>query len=77
MFTAAIVLGSVGDLSAVWQLADIFNGLMALPNLLALLLLSPQALELMRPWTAPGSRTGAARTKNGGRLSRDGRRVRQ
>ena len=77
VFTAAIVLGSVGDLSAVWQLADIFNGLMALPNLLALLLLSPQALELMRPWTAPGSRTGAARTKNGGRLSRDGRRVRQ
>ena len=50
VFLAMIVLGSVGDLQAVWQLADIFNALMALPNLCALLLLSPQALPLLGAW---------------------------
>ncbi|BDF70817.1 sodium:alanine symporter [Oscillospiraceae bacterium] len=49
-FLLAVVGGSVGDLSAVWQMADIFNGLMALPNLAALLLLSPEALKLLRNW---------------------------
>ena len=50
-FLAAIAAGSVGDVAAVWQLADIFNGLMALPNLCALLALSPEALALLRRWT--------------------------
>lgn len=46
-FLLAIVLGSVGDLSATWLLVDLSNGLMALPNLLALLLLSREAAELI------------------------------
>lgn len=50
IFLVMVVLGSVGDLSSVWQLADIFNGLMALPNLIALLLLTPEALSLLRGW---------------------------
>ncbi|MEG0321439.1 MAG: alanine:cation symporter family protein, partial [Oscillospiraceae bacterium] len=45
VFMAVIVVGSVGDLAAVWQLADVLNGLMALPNLVALLLLSPEVLR--------------------------------
>ncbi|HIY21906.1 MAG TPA: alanine:cation symporter family protein [Candidatus Flavonifractor merdigallinarum] len=49
-FLGAIVAGSTGELGAVWQLADLWNGLMALPNLTALLLLTPQALKLLRPW---------------------------
>ena len=40
IFLCAIVLGSVGDLSAVWLLVDLSNGLMAIPNLISLLLLS-------------------------------------
>jgi len=36
-----VYVGSVFSLSLVWGLADIFNGLMALPNLVALILLSP------------------------------------
>ena len=32
------------------MLADIFNGLMALPNLCTLLLLSPEALRLLGAW---------------------------
>ena len=57
-FLAAIVAGSVGDVAVVWQLADIFNGLMALPNLCALLALSPEALSLLKRWTE--AKTGAA-----------------
>jgi len=36
-----VYVGSVFSLDLVWNLADIFNGLMALPNLIALILLSP------------------------------------
>ncbi len=49
-YLVMIVVGSVGESAAVWQLTDIFNGLMALPNLLALLALGGEALELLRPW---------------------------
>ncbi len=52
IFPAAIVLGAVGDLTAVWELVDLFNGLLAIPNLLALALLSPEALYLLRSWLA-------------------------
>ncbi len=45
-FLAGVALGAAADVTAVWQLADLFNGLMALPNLTALLLLSPQVLEV-------------------------------
>jgi len=50
IFLLCVVLGSMGDVSLIWQLADICNGLMALPNLLALLLLSPEALHLLKTW---------------------------
>lgn len=47
-FSAACVLGAVSDLRLVWSLSELFNGLMALPNLTAVLLLSPQAADLLR-----------------------------
>jgi len=43
LFLVCILLGSVGDLSDVWALSDIGNGLMALPNLFALAVLLPEA----------------------------------
>ncbi|GHU62756.1 sodium:alanine symporter [Clostridia bacterium] len=42
LFLFFIVLGSVMELDLVWKLADIFNGLMAIPNLIALILLHKQ-----------------------------------
>jgi len=39
-FVLLLIPGAVVDLNAVWAIADIFNGLMSLPNLLALVLLS-------------------------------------
>lgn len=47
-YLAMIVLGCLGDVTAVWQLVDVIDGLLALPNLTALLLLSPAALGLIR-----------------------------
>lgn len=52
VFLAFLVLGSAGEVGAVWQVADICNGMMALPNLAALFLLAPEALDLLRRWTA-------------------------
>lgn len=51
VFLGVIVVGCLGDLTVVWQLVDVFNGLLAAPNLLALLLLSPEALRLIKKYT--------------------------
>ena len=40
IFIVAVFFGSVMSLSVVWNLADIANALMAIPNLIAILLLS-------------------------------------
>jgi len=47
-FLSACVWGSVAPSELVWQLVDLFSALMALPNLTALLFLSPQALNLLQ-----------------------------
>ncbi len=41
LWVAAIPLGAMAQLNFIWLLADTLNALMALPNLIALLLLSP------------------------------------
>jgi AGCS family alanine or glycine:cation symporter len=41
LFTFFVCVGAVVKLELVWAVADIFNGLMAFPNLLGLILLSP------------------------------------
>lgn len=41
IFTIFVAIGALINLDLVWGIADIFNGLMALPNLVALLLLTP------------------------------------
>jgi AGCS family alanine or glycine:cation symporter len=40
IFLAAVFAGSIISLDTVWTLADVFNALMAIPNLFALILLS-------------------------------------
>jgi len=44
----AIPLGAVMDLELLWLIADVLNGLMAIPNLIALLLLSPVVFKLTK-----------------------------
>ncbi len=48
LWLAAIPLGALGKLNTIWSVADVMNGLMALPNLMALLLLSPVVFRLSR-----------------------------
>lgn len=40
VYTIAVFFGAVMSLSLVWDLADLFNGLMAIPNLISLIALS-------------------------------------
>jgi len=40
LYIAAVFIGPYMTVAAVWQIADIFNGLMAIPNLIALLALN-------------------------------------
>ena len=40
VWVAATFIGAVTSLQVVWAVADVFNGAMAIPNLIALVLLS-------------------------------------
>jgi AGCS family alanine or glycine:cation symporter len=46
-----VMAGSVAALETVWKVADVAMGLMALVNLVAILLLSPTAIKVMRDYT--------------------------
>ncbi len=52
LWVLAIPLGAVMKLDRVWLIADTLNAFMALPNLVALLLLSPVVLKLTRDYFA-------------------------
>jgi AGCS family alanine or glycine:cation symporter len=56
LWVAAVLAGSVLTLKAVWSFADVANGLMAVPNLIALLALSGVIVEETRRhlWDAEG-----------------------
>ena len=45
IYVITVMLGTVASLDLVWSAADTFNGLMAIPNLIALLLLSKVILK--------------------------------
>jgi len=48
VWIVAIFVGAVLKLGLVWTLADVLNGLMAIPNLIALLVLSPMVFKLTK-----------------------------
>jgi AGCS family alanine or glycine:cation symporter len=51
VWVSVVVIGSlVGDRGVVWGVADTLNGLMAIPNLIGLLLLSPVVFRLTRAY---------------------------
>ena len=56
VWVSVVVIGSlVGDRGVVWGVADTLNGLMAIPNLIALLLLSGTVIRLTREYHFPKS----------------------
>ncbi len=50
IFIIVIVIGSVSELELVWNIADTLNGLMAIPNLIGLLILSPVIIKTTREY---------------------------
>ena len=52
VYSFVAILGATMDLGLLWSIADTFNGLMAIPNLIALLLLSGTVVRLVREFFA-------------------------
>ena len=48
IFTIVAPIGAASQLNTVWTISDTFNALMAIPNLIGLLLLTPVVLKLVR-----------------------------
>lgn len=56
LFCIFMVVGATMKLDLAWAIADTLNGLMAIPNLVALLLLSPVVVKLVREYFADPAR---------------------
>ena len=54
VWTIAVFFGATLSLDFAWLVADTLNALMAIPNLISLLLLSPIVIKLTRDYFAPG-----------------------
>jgi AGCS family alanine or glycine:cation symporter len=50
VFTLVVPVGALGGLNFVWNFSDLMNGLMAIPNLIAVLLLSPVVFKLTKEY---------------------------
>ncbi len=59
IFVLFVGIGAVAKLDLVWSLSDVFNGMMAIPNLIGLLILSPVIVKETRDYfEARRSRSG-------------------
>lgn len=52
LYVAVVFVGPYLTVSVVWGLADVFNGLMAFPNLIALILLSPVVWRVTKDYVS-------------------------
>lgn len=50
VYALVAIIGATADLSAIWGIAETFNGLMVIPNLIAVLLLSKTVLGLAKDY---------------------------
>lgn len=58
IFIVVIVIGSVSSLDVVWDIADTFNGLMAIPNFIALFALSGVVANLTKEYFSQSKEKG-------------------
>ncbi|WP_414646724.1 alanine/glycine:cation symporter family protein [Dietzia sp. UBA5065] len=65
VFTCVVFVGAVTELEVVWNFADVMNGLMAIPNLIGLLVLSGLIVRETRHYldNDPGLNASAAQVK--------------
>ena len=54
VFSLLAIVGATGGLTLVWDIADTLNGLMAIPNIIALLLLSKVVFDTTKEYLARG-----------------------
>ena len=52
VYSLVAIVGATMDLGLLWDIADTFNGLMAIPNLIGLFLLSPVVFRLIKEYFA-------------------------
>lgn len=48
LYSLVSIAGATMDLGLVWSISDTFNGLMAIPNLIAVFLLAPVVMKLIK-----------------------------
>ena len=53
-----VFVGAFLETSSIWQLSETVNGLMAIPNLITLAVLAPEAVRLTKEYKNPVSDTG-------------------
>lgn len=73
VYIAFIILGTVGGLDLVWNIADTLNGLMAIPNLIALLALSGVVAKLVKDFFADPDRKRTSPAEYDALLKRPGK----
>ena len=56
-YSLVAILGATVDLGLLWSIAETFNGLMAIPNLIALFLLSGKVVELTKEYFSGEGKT--------------------
>ena len=49
-YSLVAILGATVDLGLLWNIAETFNGLMAIPNLIAVFLLSGVVVKLLKEY---------------------------
>ena len=53
LWIAGVFLGSIAELNILWNMADLMNGLMAIPNIVAVLLLSKVIVSETKKYSGP------------------------
>ena len=57
LYSLVAIIGATVDLGLLWSIAETFNGLMAIPNLIAVFLLSGVVVKLVRSTSPEKERT--------------------
>ena len=57
LYALVAILGATANLGLMWSIAETFNGLMAIPNLIALFLLSGKVVELTKEYFSGEGKT--------------------
>ena len=52
LYSLVAIVGATMDLGLMWNIAETFNGLMAIPNLIAVFLLSGVVVKLVKEYFA-------------------------